>query len=121
MKLIEIKPPNFNVNLDIRYATKNNFTGKPIYSNTRCYLIEKAAKKLKKAIKIACQLNYKLKIYDAYRPEEAQYKLWKYNPDPNFLSDPKKGSPHTRGIALDLTLLDSNMNELDMGTKFDEF
>ena len=43
MKLIEIKPPNFNVNLDIRYATKNNFTGKPIYSNTRCYLIEKAA------------------------------------------------------------------------------
>ena len=38
-----------------------------------------------------------------------------------ILSDPKKGSPHTKGIAIDLTLIDFNGNELDMGTKFDDF
>ena len=51
---------------------------------------------------------------------EAQEKLWNFNPDPQFISHPQKGSPHSRGVALDLTLLKNNKN-LDMGTPFDSF
>ena len=42
-------------------------------------------------------------------------------PDPNFIAPPDKGSPHSRGVAIDITLVNSNNIELDMGTGFDEF
>ena len=63
----------------------------------------------------------KLKIFDAYRPVYVQRKLWEYLPDPNFIVPPDKGSPHSRGVAVDITLTDLKGNELDMGTGFDEF
>ncbi|MGH7004056.1 MAG: M15 family metallopeptidase, partial [Alphaproteobacteria bacterium] len=56
-----------------------------------------------------------------FRPSEAQWVLWRARPDPNFLADPRRGSPHSRGVAVDLTLVDSNKRELDMGTGFDAF
>ena len=68
---------------------------------------------LVQAVSIASSLQYKLKIFDAYRPQYVQESLWSGYPNPNFLSDPKKGSPHTKGIAVDLTLTDKNNNELD--------
>ena len=89
--------------------------------SNRCFLLEEAAKKLLDATTIAKDLGYYFKIFDAYRPSYVQEALWEFDPNPNFLSDPKKGSPHTKGIAIDLTLVDSNGNELDMGTKFDDF
>ena len=62
-----------------------------------------------------------MKIYDAYRPTYVQKHLWNFDPNPNFLTNPKKGSPHTRGVAVDLTLTDLKGNELEMGTRFDDF
>jgi len=59
--------------------------------------------------------------FDALRPVEAQWALWNVNPDPEFLADPRRGSPHSRGAAVDLTLLDAEGLELDMGTGFDAF
>ncbi len=59
--------------------------------------------------------------FDALRPVEAQWALWNVNPDPEFLADPRRGSPHSRGAAVDLTLLDAEGRELDMGTGFDAF
>ena len=70
---------------------------------------------------MAKKLNLKLKIYDAFRPTEAQWKLWEHTPDENFIANPKKGSPHSRGVAIDLTLVNKNNNDLDMGTTFDNF
>lgn len=120
-ELVEITPENYDVEFDIRYASYNNFTEKPVYSAAKCFLHVEAAVKLRKAIKLASKLGYRIKIFDAFRPSEAQYKLWEHTPDANFLAPPDKGSPHSRGVAIDLTLIDSDGNELDMGTDFDAF
>jgi D-alanyl-D-alanine dipeptidase len=119
--LVEIKQPEFDVEIDIRYATTNNFTGELVYKKPKCFLHTDAAEKLQKAISLAAPLGLRFKIFDAFRPSEAQFKLWAHTPDPNFLADPVKGSPHSRGVAVDLNLIDKNGNELDMGTAFDEF
>jgi zinc D-Ala-D-Ala dipeptidase len=74
-----------------------------------------------RAVDLARPLGLRLKIFDAFRPSEAQWLLWKACPDPAFLADPKRGSPHSRGVAIDLTLLDDAGQELDMGTPFDAF
>jgi D-alanyl-D-alanine dipeptidase len=72
-------------------------------------------------VELARALSLRLKIFDAFRPSEAQWMLWNACPDPNFLADPRRGSPHSRGVAVDLTLIDGSGNELDMGTAFDAF
>lgn len=107
--------------LDIRYASSNNFTGQTIYSQPKLYLHKQAALLLDKAIEIASKCGYQLKVFDGFRPSSAQYKLWEHTPNPNFITPPDKGSPHTRGVAVDLTLCDENGKELDLGTDFDDF
>lgn len=121
MKLVEIKAPEYPVLLDIAYATANNITGEPIYQRGACFLHENAAEKLKAAIRLASAIGLQIKIFDAYRPTEAQWKLWNHTPDPDFLADPRRGSPHSRGVAIDLTLCEADGTELDMGTAFDAF
>lgn len=121
LPLVEITPQLFNVKIDIRYATSDNFTGKPVYSRSACFLHPEAAECLKKSVQYASEIGLGILIFDAYRPAEAQWKLWEHTPDPNFLADPNKGSPHSRGVAIDLTLIDGTGNELDMGTAFDAF
>ena len=121
MTLVEIAPPAYDVALDIAYATANNFTGRPVYGRPACYLNTDAAACLRAAIDLAAPLGLRLKIFDAFRPAEAQWVLWKHTPDPNFLADPKRGSPHSMGAAVDLTVIDGAGRELDMGTPFDAF
>ncbi len=121
MKLVEITPEEYGVTLEIAYATANNFTGAPVYARAACFLNEDAAACLKKAVHYAKELGYGMRIFDAYRPTEAQWKLWNHTPDPGFLADPSKGSPHSRGAAVDLTLTDTNGKQIDMGTAFDAF
>lgn len=121
MPLIEITPQSHDVVLDIRYATTDNFTHEPVYAKAKCYLHVEAEGLLREAIKIAAALGYRFKIFDAFRPSEAQWKLWNHTPDPEFLADPRRGSPHSRGAAIDLTLIDETGKELDMGTGFDAF
>ena len=120
--LVQITEKEYDVVLDIRYATANNFTGKPIYKKPVCYLHPDAASALKKAISLAKEQGYRFKIFDGYRPFEVQQELWNNNPDPNFISNPQTGAiPHVRGVAVDLNLIDKDGNELSMGTRFDEF
>jgi len=120
MDLIEISPPAYDVVIDLAYATAANVTGAPIYRHARCYLNRDAATCLTKAITLAAQLGYRLKIFDAFRPSEAQWILWNQFPQPGFFADPRKGSPHSRGAAVDLTLVDMSGAELEMGTGFDD-
>ena len=120
-ELVRITPPEFAVQIDLRYATANNFTGKPVYKSQYCYLHNAAAAALVQTIKLAAGMGYQIKIFDAYRPAEAQFKLWEHTPDPHFLANPVSGSPHSRGIAIDLNLIDKSGKELDMGTEFDAF
>jgi len=119
--LVEITPPDYDVELDIAYATPDNVAGRPIYRRAACHLHPDAAERLRRAIELAGRIGHRLKIFDAFRPSEAQWVLWNARPDPEFLADPRRGSPHSRGVALDLTLLDRDGRELDMGTAFDCF
>jgi D-alanyl-D-alanine dipeptidase len=121
MSLLPITSAEHDVEIDLAYASANNFTGKPIYRRARCYLHADALKALDRAVQLARAQGYRLRIFDAYRPTEAQWVMWNHSPDPEFLADPRRGSPHSRGIAVDLTLLDSAGGELDMGTGFDAF
>lgn len=121
MALIEITESTHNIVLDMRYATPNNFTGETIYPSSRCFLHPDALIRLEAAIKLATAQGLTLKILDAYRPQAAQEKLWSICPNPDYILPPEKGSHHTRGIAVDLTLIDADGAELDMGSPFDSF
>ena len=118
--MIEIAPPAFDADIHMVYATTDNFTGTPVYGRAGCYLHEDAADALAKAIALAGELGLRLKIYDAFRPSEAQWLLWDHTPDPDFLADPHRGSPHSRGVAVDVTLIEPSGRELDMGSKVDQ-
>ncbi len=119
--LVEITEASHDVVLDIAYATARNFTGAPVYRRAACYLHPDGLAALERAIALAAPLGFRLKVFDAFRPSDAQWKLWNFRPDPEFLADPRRGSPHSRGVAVDLTLIDAKGAELDMGTGFDAF
>ena len=108
----------------IPYASKNNFCKEELYSHSFIYIHQEAYKELKRIQLGAEKLGFKIKIFDGYRPFEVQShmanKFPQYVKD-GYVSHPKEGiATHVRAIAVDLTLLDKNGEELDMGTKFDE-
>lgn len=108
--------------LDIRYATTNNFTKKKIYDCAKCYVRPEAAKQLLEIQKeLKNKFGYSIKLFDCYRPRPYQQRLWDIVPNPQYVTPPNKGSMHSRGLAVDLTLVDKNGKELDMGTAFDFF
>jgi D-alanyl-D-alanine dipeptidase len=119
--LVEIDAESHGVLFDIAYATAGNVTGRPIYSRPACYLNPEAAERLRAAAALAAPHGLRLKIFDAFRPTEAQWRLWRARPDPEFVADPRRGSPHSRGAAVDLTLVGGDGAALDMGTGFDDF
>ena len=121
MPLVEILPGRSGLRIDLAYARADNVTGRPIYARARCLLHPQAAALLDRAAELARPHGLSLKIFDAYRPPEAQWVLWNAFPDPEFVADPRRGSPHSRGAAVDLTLVDSAGRELEMGTPFDDF
>ena len=106
---------------DMKYATDDNFLKEKVYPCEECYLRVKTIKSLVIANKTFIEKGYKIKLFDCYRPLAIQKKMWKIVPDANFVANPKKGSIHNRGGAVDITLVDSLGVELNMGTKFDFF
>lgn len=121
--LVELTAEKHDVIIDLYYSDTRNFTNKPVYQNSRCFLHEEAEKKFNSANAQAHALGLKFIIFDAYRPPEAQFILWDHTPDPDFLANPyKHGSAHSRGTAIDLNLVDNVSGlALDMGTAFDAF
>jgi D-alanyl-D-alanine dipeptidase len=111
---------SYSIILDLRYATENNITGTRIFHDSRCFLHKDALPLLERSVILAKAQGYHLKIFDAYRPSYVQQALWEYCPDANYVMPPERGSAHTRGVAIDLTLVDSNGKDLDMGTPFDD-
>ena len=119
--LVEITPERHGVEIALAYATPGNFTGRPVYARARCFLHAEAETRLRRAIELARAIGLTFRIFDAFRPAEAQWALWRHRPDPEFLADPRRGSPHSRGAAVDLTLIDGSGRALDMGPGFDAF
>lgn len=106
---------------DMRYATANNFLKAQVYDCAQCYLRFKTVKALVRANKKFMKKGLRIKLFDCYRPLDIQKKMFALVPNPEYVADPKKGSIHNRGGAVDLTLVDENGVELDMGTGFDHF
>ncbi len=108
--------------LDIRYATTNNFTGKVIYLSPRAFARMPVFDALQKVQDSLSHFMIGLKIYDAYRPYAASLKFFEVYPDTNFVANPRNGSRHNRGCAVDLTLVElSTGKELPMPTEYDNF
>lgn len=120
--LVDVQKVIPGVVLDIRYATTNNFTGQKLYPFAGCYLRRAAAEKLAAAQAELKPLGYGLKIYDGYRPLSVQRRMWEVFPQPGYVADPKKGSRHNRGAAVDVTLIRlADGAELPMPTPYDDF
>ena len=106
----------------LMYATENNFTGQVIYDFTEVYLRWGTVKKLQLVAEDLAQLDLYLKIWDGFRPVSAQFVLWEVCPNPTYVANPNNGySSHSRGNTIDLTLVDTSGQELEMPTAFDDF
>lgn len=122
MELVDLERVIPSIKLDIRYATKNNFTNEIIYTTPKAFARKPVALALKKVLDSLAFHNLGLRIYDAYRPYSATLKFYEVYPDTNFVANPKYGSRHNRGCAIDLTLIDLNTNqEIPMPSEFDDF
>ncbi len=112
--------------IDLRYATPHNFAGRDLYSPYDCaWLHREAAAALEKVVAwlAANRPGYRALILDALRPQRVQEQLWDALEDTglqSYLADPARGSIHSFGMALDITLIDEAGNEVDMGTGFDD-
>lgn len=121
-KMISLTEAGKNLKFDIRYATQNNFTKKVIYPEAAAFARKPVAKALIKANDSLLSLGYRIKVFDAYRPYQATVKFYEVYPDTDFVADPKFGSRHNRGCAIDLTLVDAKTGlEIKMPTPYDDF
>lgn len=108
--------------VELPYATEANFTGQRIYDFSDVWLRYGTVKKLSAVLQVLNEDGFGLKIWDGYRPRSAQFKLWEVCPDPTYVSDPNKGSnSHTRGCAVDITLVTADGTQVPMPTDFDDF
>lgn len=118
---VDVRSLSPNIKVKLAYATSNNFLGRAVYpSGTKCLLRKSAAEKLALVQASLEKQGLGLLVWDCYRPLEVQEQMWKIMPDSKYVANPKKGSKHNRGMAVDLTLVDAN-GELEMPTKFDDF
>ena len=111
-----------DIYVELMYATDNNFTGVRIYDFTDAYLRYGTVKKLANVQKELKEQGYSLKIWDAYRPFEAQQKLWEVYPDPNYVANPSNGmKKHNLGGTVDITMVAADGTVISMPTEFDDF
>lgn len=106
---------------DMKYATPDNFLKEKVYPCAECILRVKTVKALLSANQSFLEKGYRIKLYDCYRPLSIQKKMWKIVPNAQYVANPKKGSIHNKGGAVDISLVDSLGVELNMGTGFDYF
>lgn len=109
------------VKVDMPYATSGNFTGRVVYTCGRCFLRQRTAAKVAKAQQLLARQGLGLKMWDCYRPLSVQKIFWALVPDPRYVADPRTGSRHNRGTAVDVTLVGGDGRELYMPTTFDDF
>lgn len=127
--LVDILSLDSTLQVELRYSTLNNFTGKDMYGDlNRCYLQKDVAEKL---VKAQAELRhqypyYSLLVFDGARPVSIQQLMWdsvelSAMDRQKYLSNPANRSLHNYGAAVDLTIIDETGHELDMGTPYDYF
>ena len=122
-ELVELRDLDPTLRLDIRYATSENFLGRPVYKEARAFLQRPAAEALVRANRALRRKGYGLVIHDGYRPWSVTKIFWDATPDDKkeFVADPAKGSRHNRGCAVDLSMFDLKTGKLvEMPSSYDE-
>ena len=122
-RLVNLKKFIPGVNLNLKYATPNNFTNKKLYKKaTTTYMRYDAAMALLEVQKYLNNQGMAIKIFDAYRPYAVTKLMWDLIHDERYVANPKSGSGHNKGTSVDLTIVKMDSGkELDMGTGFDNF
>lgn len=121
--LVELTALDPTLKLDVRYATDHNFVGRPVYTEARVFLQRPAAEALVRAHRALQQEGYGVLVFDGYRPWSVTKLFWDLTPPAKreFVADPRKGSKHNRGCAVDLSLYDpSTGREVEMPSAYDE-
>jgi D-alanyl-D-alanine dipeptidase len=121
--LVELTTLDQTIRLDVRYATSNNFVGRPVYTEARAFLQRPAAEALLRAHRALVPKGYGLLIFDGYRPWSVTKLFWEITPPDkhDFVADPKEGSKHNRGCAVDLSLYELETGkEVPMPSAYDE-
>lgn len=129
--LVNIQEVDSELRVDLKYSTTDNFFGQDVYGSlTEAFAPKDIAEKLKAANSILQEVNsdYRLIVFDAVRPLSVQQILWDALDSipvarrSAYVADPRKGSLHNYGCAIDLSIIDISKNSLlDMGTKYDYF
>jgi zinc D-Ala-D-Ala dipeptidase len=124
--LVEIAQLDPTIRLDIRYATTNNFLHRPVYNEARAFLQRPAAEALVRAHRALRPKGYGVVVFDAYRPWSVTKIFWDSASAEErrieFVADPRKGSRHNRGCAVDLTLFElATGRQVAMPSGYDEF
>ncbi|MDT5295293.1 MAG: zinc D-Ala-D-Ala dipeptidase [Acidobacteriota bacterium] len=122
-ELVELKRLDPTIKLDVRYATANNFTRRPVYTEARVFLQRPAAEALVRVSRVLRKKGYGLAVFDGYRPWSVTKLFWDVTPadKKQFVADPSKGSRHNRGCAVDLTLYELRTGrEVSMPGEYDE-
>ncbi|HYH86920.1 MAG TPA: M15 family metallopeptidase [Pyrinomonadaceae bacterium] len=122
-ELVELKKLDKSIKLDIRYATSNNFVGRPVYTEARAFLQRPAAEALLRVSRALRKKRLGLAVFDGYRPWSVTKLFWDLTPadKKQFVANPSKGSRHNRGCAVDLTLYDIKTGrEVSMPSEYDD-
>jgi D-alanyl-D-alanine dipeptidase len=122
-KMVELKTIMPDIDYDLRYATSNNFLHEQLYKNGEITVLRLVvARSLARVQQELTSMGLSLKIWDAYRPYSITVRMWDLIKDDRYVANPKRGSGHNRGIAIDLTIINKTDGaELNMGTGFDNF
>ncbi len=119
--LVRLRDVCPGVRVDLRYATADNVFRRRLYDGTIAMLRAPVARRLARVQDHLARQGLGLKVWDAYRPYHVQGIMWRIRPGTRYLSNPRRGSKHNRGAAVDVTLVDRAGAELPMPTPFDEF
>jgi len=122
--LVEISKFIPGVQLDLRYGTTNNITGRVLYPEARAFLAPDPAMALKKVHMNLGRHGLGIRIWDAYRPQSVSFALWDATPESqkHYVADPYEGSRHNRATTVDETLFNLATGQpLNMPTDFDDF
>lgn len=127
MGLVDVQAVCPDIRVDLKYSSPNNFVRQDVYGDLdKCFLQKEAAAKLAVAQGKLTELKpgWRLLVFDGARPRRVQARFFaivKGTPQQQYVADPARGSIHNYGAAVDLTIVDADGRELDMGTPFDFF
>ncbi|MGV3524860.1 MAG: M15 family metallopeptidase [Candidatus Sericytochromatia bacterium] len=119
--LVRLQGVDPRIRVALRFASSEQFLKRPIYPFSHAWVRPELALRLQRAQTVLSRQGYGLKVWDAYRPLVFQRLMWEHVQDENYISHPAKGGRHTRGTAVDVTLVDAAGRELEMPTAYTHF